>query len=103
MSRVFLSPPIQVGETLTSVSEDSRFACRDLESADDDICVERIKLDAAADPPHVVCRDEGRAGAKEGIDDKLAPVRQVQKDIFQHCRWLHGRMVLQPSARVRAQ
>jgi hypothetical protein len=44
--------------------------------------VERIELDAAADATGLVGRDEGRARAKERVDDDVAAVGEIEKGVL---------------------
>ena len=61
---------------------------------DDDVDIERIELDAAANAASLLGGDEGRARAEERVDDDVAPVGQVQQRVLDHRGRLDGRMVL---------
>jgi hypothetical protein len=54
------------------------FAGLGLKAPHDHIDVERIELDAGADATGLVGRDEGRARAKERVDD-VAAVGEIEK------------------------
>jgi hypothetical protein len=61
--------------------------------------VERIELDAAADATGLVGRDEGRARAKERVDDDVAAVGEIEKGVLAYMLKLRDRVVLETSIR----
>jgi hypothetical protein len=81
-------------EGLARVGENNGSARFRLIASDNDIDVEWIELDAAAHPPGILRGDESRPGAKEGVENNLATVCQVDQRILQHCGWFHSRMIL---------
>src|SRR6476620_6707457 len=81
-------------EGLARVGENNGSARFGLIASDNDIDVEWIELDAAAHPPGILRGDESRPGAKEGVENNLATVCQVDQRILQHCGWFHSRMIL---------
>jgi hypothetical protein len=81
-------------EGIARVGENNGCARFRLVSSDNDIDVKWIELDAAAYPPGFLGGDQGRPRAKEGIENNLATVRQVDQRVLQHCGWFHSRMIL---------
>jgi hypothetical protein len=71
-------------------------------AADYDVNLERITLDAAAHPPGILGCDQGRSGAKEGTEHKLAAVGEVSQGVLEHGGGFHGREILSPPLRVRS-
>ena len=81
-------------EGLAGVGENSGNPCFRLIASDNDIDVEGIELDAAAQPPGILGRDESQSGAEEGIENNLATVCQVDQRILEHGGRFHSRMIL---------
>ena len=57
--------------------------------------IERVELDAATDPAGLIGGDEGRARAKEWVDDDVATIGEVEERVLEHRGRLDGRMVLE--------
>src|SRR5271170_4432880 len=101
--RIFRTSRRQLTEALASLNEDCGLAAGRLVATHDDIDVERIELDTAADAAGFLCGDEGRPGAEERVEHDVAAVGEVEERVLQHGGGLDGRMVLEASARVRAE
>jgi hypothetical protein len=88
-------------ERLAGLDENRRVAGRGLKAPHDHIDVERIELDAAADATDLVGRDEGRARAKERVDDDVAAVGEIEKGVLAYMLKLRDRVVLETSRNAR--
>ena len=89
-------------ERLAGLDENRGLAGRRLIAPDDHVDVERIELDAATDASGLFGGDESRARPKEGVDDDIAAVGEVEERVLEHCGWLHCRMVLKTTASIGA-
>lgn len=87
-------------ESLSCLDVDCVPASRVLEATDDDVDIERIEFNAAADAAGLLASDLGRAGAQEGIDDDLAAIGEVKESVFGHCGRLHRWVILEATASV---
>ena len=76
-----MSPCRELDERLAGAVEGSRAPGRGLIPAQDDIDVERVELDAEAASAGSLGGDEGRAGAKERVEDEVAAVGDVEEGI----------------------
>ena len=79
-------------ERLAGLDENRLVAGRGLKAPHDHIDVERIELDAAADATGLVGRDEGRARAKERVDDDVAAVGEIEKGVLAYMLKLRDRV-----------
>ncbi len=92
----------QLGKCLACAFQDGwPFRCRFV-SAQDDLDVERIKLEASAASAGLFASDEGRSRTEEWVDDDVATFGQVEQGIFQNGNRLDGGVVLQSFARFGA-
>src|SRR5450756_2466446 len=74
----------QLGICLACAFQDGwPFRCRFV-SAQDDLDVERIKLEASAASAGLFASDEGRSRTEEWVDDDVAAFGQVEQGVFQH-------------------
>jgi hypothetical protein len=89
-------------ERLPAIGENGCNTGGRLIAADYDVNLERIALDAAAHPPGILGCDQGRSGAKEGTEHKLAAVGEVSQRVLEHGGGFHGREILSPPLRVRS-
>src|SRR5580658_2689166 len=101
--RIFRTSRCQLTENLAGLHEDRGLAAGRLVATHDDVDVERIELDTAADAAGFLCGDEGRPGPEERVQHDVASVGKVEERVLDHCGRLNRRMVLEASARVRAQ
>src|SRR4029077_14872675 len=72
-------------------------------SAQDDLDVAWIPLDAAAASAGLFAGDERRSRTEEWVDDDVAAFAHIAQRIFQHRNRLDGRVVLQSLAPFGAQ
>jgi len=71
-------------------------------SAQDDLDVEWIKLEAAAASAGLFASDEGRSRTEEWVDDDVAAFGKVEQGVFQHGKRFDSGVFLQPFARFGA-
>ena len=88
---------------LTRAFQDRDLSCHRFVSAQDDLDVEWIQLDAAAASAGLFAGDERRSRTEEWFDDDVAAFAHIEQRIFQHGNRLDGRVVLQSIARFGAQ
>jgi len=82
------APRGQFGESFAGLDKGGGLArCGLVAAAHDHVDVERIHLDAAADPTGRLGGDEGRARAEEGVEHDLAAVGEVEESVFEAWRW----------------
>ena len=62
--------------------------------AQDDIHIERVKLDTAAASACLFGSDERRSRTDEWVEDNIAPFGHVEQRIFQHANRLDGGVIL---------
>ena len=93
--RFSLAPRRQLTEALPGLREDRGLAACPLVAADNHIDVKRVELESAADAAGLVGRDEGRARAKERVDDDVAAVGEIEKGVLAYMLKLRDRVVLE--------
>jgi len=71
-------------------------------AANDDVDIQGIEFDTAADAAGGLACDQRRAGSQERVEHDLAFLRQIIQRLDQHRGWLHGRVVLEPLSRIGA-
>ena len=62
--------------------------------AQDDIHIERVKLDTAAASACLFGSDDRRSRTDEWVEDNIAPFGHVEQRIFQHANRLDGGVIL---------
>ncbi len=92
-----------LGICLASAFEDGWPFCHRFVSAQDDLDIEWIKLQAAAVSAGLFASDERRSRTEEGVDDDISTFGHVEQRVFQHGNWLDSGVVLQSFARFGAQ
>ena len=86
----------QLGICLACAFQDGWPFCHCFVSAQDDLYVERIKLEATAASAGLFASDECRSRTEEWVDDDVATFGQVEQRVFQHGNRLDGGVFLQP-------
>ena len=61
-------------EGFPGLDQNRWLACRHLAAPYDHVDIKRIKFDPATDPASGLGGDEGRAGAEERVDEKIAAI-----------------------------
>jgi hypothetical protein len=90
-------------ERFSGLDQNPWIACRRLVAPYDHVYVERVELHPATDAASGLGGDEGRAGAKEWVDDKIAAIGEVEESVLEHSGRLDGRMVFESSAGIGAE
>lgn len=93
----------QLGICLASAFQDGRVSCHRFVSAQNDLDVKWIKLEAAAVSAGLFASDECRSRTQERVDDDVAAFGHVEQRVFQHGNRLDSGVVPQAFARVGAQ
>src|SRR5262245_53866944 len=78
-------------------------SCHRFVTAQDNLDVEWVQLDAATGSASLFAGDESRSRTEEWVDDDVAAFGHIEQRIFQHGNWLGGRVVLQSIARFGVQ
>jgi hypothetical protein len=68
----------EIVETVSPRGVDGAFAGEALPSPNRGIDIERIELDAAAEPADTLGRQQRRAAAEKGVEDEIAAGRTIE-------------------------
>ena len=90
----------QLDKCLACAFQDGWLFCHRFESAQDDLDIKWIKLEAAATSAGLFASNKRRSRTEEWIEDDVAAFGHVEQCVLQHGNRLHGRVMLQSFTRL---